>query len=194
MNHSAGNMDAGRILKAVNEKDKELWQEVFGYYYAALCSYAGRLVQESVIAEDLVQDILLYVWNSERKFVQMEELTNYLYRATYNRAMMWLRREKCKSKHLGRLMEENGPEFDEMFIETVREELLRQMYLYIEELPPEQRKVIRMSVEGLSVNEIAEKLGISVNTVKTHKKRSFKQLRGKIKGDANIFWLAFFLS
>lgn len=186
-------MDTGRILKAVNEKDKELWQEVFGCYYAALCSYAGRLVQDPVIAEDLVQDILLYVWNGERKFVQIEELTNYLYRATYNRAMMWLRQEKCKSKYLNRLMEENDPESDEMFIKTVREELLRQMYLYIEELPPEQRKVIRMSVEGLSVNEIAEKLGISVNTVKTHKKRSFKQLRGKMKGNASILGLAFFL-
>lgn len=187
-------MDENRILTAVNEKKEEIWQEVFGYYYAALCSYAGRLVHDPVVAEDLVQDILLYVWNSERKFIRIEELTNYLYRATYNRSMMWLRHEKCKSRHLSRLTEENGPESDEMFIDTVREELLRQLYLYIDELPAEQRKVIRMSIEGLSVNEIAGKLGISVNTVKTHKKRSFKQLRGKIKGEVNIFWLAFFLS
>ena len=157
-------MDASRILEAVNEKKEELWQEVFGCYYAALCSYAGRLVQDPVIAEDLVQDILLYVWNGERKFLQ------------------------------NRLMLENDPESDEMFMATVREELLRQLYLYIDELPSEQRKVIRLSIDGLSVNEIAEKLGISVNTVKTHKKRSFKQLRGKMRGDASVFWLAFFLS
>ena len=49
-------MDASRILEAVNEKKEELWQEVFGCYYAALCSYAGRLVQDPGIAEDLVQD------------------------------------------------------------------------------------------------------------------------------------------
>ena len=169
-------MDASRILEAVNEKKEELWQEVFGCYYAALCSYAGRLVQDPVIAEDLVQDILLYVWNGERKFLQIDELTNYLYRAVYNRSMMWLRREKCKSRHLNRLMLENDPESDEMFMAS------------------EQRKVIRLSIDGLSVNEIAEKLGISVNTVKTHKKRSFKQLRGKMRGDASVFWLAFFLS
>lgn len=58
-----------------------------------------------------------------------------------------------------------------MFMATVREELLWQLYLYIDELPSEQRKVIRLSIDGLSVNEIAEKLGISVNTVKTHKKQ-----------------------
>ena len=187
-------MNESRILIAVNEKKEEIWEDVFGYYYAALCSYARRLVHDPVIAEDLVQDILLYVWNSERKFIRLEELTNYLYRATYNRSMMWLRHEKCKSRHLARLSEESNPELDEMFVETVREELLRQMYLYIDALPEQQRKVIRMSVEGLSVNEIAEKLGISVDTVKTHKKRSFKQLRGKFKEDVNIFWLAFFLS
>lgn len=187
-------MDTGRILEAVNEKKEELWQEVFSYYYAALCSYAERLVQDPVIAEDLVQDILLYVWNCDRRFVQVEELTNYFYRAVYNRSMMWLRHEKCKSKHLNRLMEESDSEAEEMFIETVREELLRRLYLYIEELPSEQRKVIRMSVEGLSVQEISERLGISVNTVKTHKKRSFKQLREKMRGEASVFWLAFFLS
>lgn len=115
-------MDASRILEAVNEKKEELWQEVFGCYYAALCSYAGRLVQDPVIAEDLVQDILLYIWNGERKFLQIDELTNYLYRAVYNRSMMWLRREKCKSRHLNRLMLENDPESDEMFMATVREE------------------------------------------------------------------------
>lgn len=52
---------------------------------------------------------------------------------------------------------------------------------------------INPSVVYLS-HDIAEKLGISVNTVKTHKKRSFKQLRGKMRGDASVFWLAFFLS
>ena len=70
----------------------------------------------SRILEDLVQDILLYVWNGERKFLQIDELTNYLYRAVYNRSMMWLRREKCKSRHLNRLMLENDPESDEMVV------------------------------------------------------------------------------
>lgn len=113
-------MDASRILEAVNEKKEELWQEVFGCYYAALCSYAGRLVQDPVIAEDLVQDILLYVWNGERKFLQIDELTNYLYRAVYNRSMMWLRREKCKSRHLNRLMLENDPDDTATFFEVKR--------------------------------------------------------------------------
>lgn len=187
-------MDKGRILRAVNDKQEDNWQEVFVYYYSALCSYADRLIHDPIVAEDLVQDVLLYVWNCNRKFIQQEELTNYLYRATYNRAMMLLRHEKCKLKHFSRLMEEQGPGFDEAYTETVREELLRQLYLCIDELPAEQRKVIRMSVEGLTVNEIAEKLNISVNTVKTHKKRSFKYLRGKMKGEINIYWLAFFLS
>lgn len=187
-------MDKSQILRAVNEKQVDSWQEVFVYYYSGLCSYAERLIHDPVVAEDLVQDVLLYVWNCKREFIQLEELTNYLYRATYNQAMMLLRHEKCKFKHFARLMEEQEPGFDEMYIETVREELLRQLYLYIDELPEEQRKVIRMSIEGLTMNEIAEKLDISVNTVKTHKQRSFKQLRGKMKGELSIYWLAFFLS
>lgn len=76
-------------------------------------------------------------------------------------------------------MLENDPESDEMFMATVREELLRQLYLYIDELPSEQRKVIRLSIDGLSVNEIAEKLGISVNTVKPIKSVALNNCAGK---------------
>ncbi len=46
-------------------------------------------------------------------------------------------------------------------LRTVREEVTRQLYVYIEALPSEQKKVILMSIEGYSWDEIAEKLGIS---------------------------------
>ena len=59
--------------------------------------------------------------------------------------------------------------------------------VYIEALPSEQKKVILMSIEGYSWDEIAEKLGISVNTVKTHKSRGFKSLRSKLQDSVCLF-------
>ena len=51
---------------------------------------------------------------------------------------------------------------------------------YIEELPAEQRRIILLRIEGHSWDEIASKLGVSINTVKTQKSRSYKFLREKL--------------
>ena len=70
------------------------------------------------------------------------------------------------------------PESD--FILTIREELIRQLHVYIDELPREAQKIMKLSLEGMSGNEIAEKLSISVHTVKSQKNRSFKYLRERL--------------
>lgn len=57
------------------------------------------------------------------------------------------------------------------------------MYFHIEELPPEQRRIILLRIEGYTWEEIAERLEISINTVKTQKSRSYKFLREKL-GDS----------
>lgn len=63
---------------------------------------------------------------------------------------------------------------------TVKEEAIRQLYFYIEELPAEQRRIILLRIEGHPWDEIASKLGVSINTVKTQKSRSYKFLREKL--------------
>ena len=69
---------------------------------------------------------------------------------------------------------------------TVKEEIIRQLYHHIEELPTEQRRIILLRIEGYTWEEIAERLGISINTVKTQKARSYRFLREKM-GDAMSF-------
>ena len=71
--------------------------------------------------------------------------------------------------------------------EDITQSTFLQLYMYIEQLPSEQKKVILMSIEGYSWDEIAEKLGISVNTVKTHKSRGFKSLRSKLQDSVCLF-------
>lgn len=188
-------IDAKQILHGVNDKDVDAWKSVFTYYYAALCSYADRLIHNTVVAEDLVQEVLMNIWKSDRKFPQVDDLTYYLYRSTYNQAMMHLRREKFQERYHQHVKNEETEEYsDQEFAETVREELVRQLYFHIDELPEERRKIILLSIKGYSGNEIAEELGISINTVKTQKNRGFKYLREKLSGSSYSFWLTIFLS
>ena len=62
--------------------------------------------------------------------------------------------------------EESVEDEDMIYALTVKEEIIRQLYCYIEELPAEQRRIILMRIEGYTWEEIAERLEISINTVK----------------------------
>ena len=111
------------------------------------------------------------------------KLTNYLYRACYNNTLLYIRNNQIHDSILSSLAEECRQDEDMIYALTVKEEIIRQLYFHIEELPPEQRRIILLRIEGYTWEEIAERLEISINTVKTQKSRSYKFLREKL-GDS----------
>ncbi len=66
------------------------------------------------------------------------------------------------------------------FAGMVGEEVIRRLYSDIRALPAEQRRIIRLSIDGVKGAEIARRLGISINTVKTQKYRGYRSLRLKL--------------
>lgn len=183
-------LDAQEILRAVNQKDLKAWGKIYESYYSALCSYANSIVKDSEHAKDLVQDILIKVWDANRHFNDVKDLTWYLYRAVYNNSLYYLRSLRVEQKAFRQMEQEVQPEFgEEQFALTVQEELIRQLYVYIDDLPKDRREVILLSLKGCSGQEIAETLGITINTVKKQKNRGFKYLREKLQNNVWVFLL-----
>ena len=132
----------------------------------------------------MVQDVFISVFEWKRTFSYIKELTNYLYRACYNNTLLYIRNNQIHDTILNSLAEEESVEDEDMiYALTVKEEIIRQLYCYIEELPSEQRRIILMRIEGHTWEEIAERLEISINSVKTQKTRSNKFLRERL-GDS----------
>ena len=89
------------------------------------------------------------VWEGKRTFSDIKELTNYLYRACYNNALLYIRNNQIHDTILSSLAEEESMvDEDTIYALTVKEEIIRQLYCYIEELPAEQRRIILMRIEG----------------------------------------------
>lgn len=179
------------IVAGVNRKDQKMWGAFYDRFYAALCVYVGKLLPITDAVEDLVQEVFISIWEGKRTFSDIKELTNYLYRACYNNALLYIRNNQIHDTILSSLAEQDGDEQDEdlIYALTVKEEIIRQLYFYIEELPTEQRRIILMRIEGHSWDEIAELLGVSINTIKTQKSRSYKFLREKLGGSAQSVML-----
>lgn len=179
------------IVAGVNQKDKGIWRDFYDRYYAALCSYVEKILFLTDAVEDLVQEVFISVWEGKRTFSDSRELTNYLYRACYNNALLYIRNHQIHDSILNGLPQEEDFEDEEMlYALTVKEEAIRQLYFYIEELPAEQRRIILLRIEGHSWDEIASWLGVSINTVKTQKSRSYKFLREKLANSSYSVLLA----
>ena len=107
----------------------------------------------------------------------------FLYKTLRNKCLNHLRHEQIRSRyaemqaaHYKR--ERSEKKSEEFFIDAImREESSLIISQAIEGLPEMGRQVLNMSVEGLSNQEIADVLGISINTVRTHKSRAYKVLR-----------------
>ena len=159
------------IVAGVNRKDEKIWGDFYDRFYAALCVYVSKILPVPDVVEDLVQEVFISIWEGKRTFSDIRELTNYLYRACYNNTLLYIRNNQIHDTILSSLAEG---------------EIIRQLYHHIEELPTEQRRIILLRIEGDTWEEIAERLGISINTVKTQKARSYRFLREKM-GDAMSF-------
>ena len=179
------------IVAGVNRKDEKMWGDFYDRFYAALCVYVSKILPVPDAVEDLVQEVFISIWEGKRTFSGIKELTNYLYRACYNNALLYIRNHQIHDSILNGLPQEEDFEDEEMlYALTVKEEAIRQLYFYIEELPAEQRRIILLRIEGHSWDEIASRLGVSINTVKTQKSRSYKFLREKLANSSYSVLLA----
>lgn len=166
-----------KLLQNINRKEAKAWKELYRYFYGALCNYAVGITSDRLVVEDIVQDALITVWKSDLVFTDFRALTVYLYRSVHNNSLKYLRDRHVACKRMLQWQADQEEVEDTNFYRAVEEELIRKLKLAITALPEQRRKILQLSIDGLSVQEIAEQLNISVNTVKTQKKRAYTYLR-----------------
>ena len=98
--------------------------------------------------------------------------------------------QRAKENYFAQLDESNVDDYD-FLQEVTRQETMRMLYVAIDQLPPQTRNVILLNLEGKTNPEVAEELGISVNTVKCLKKSAYETLRGTLS--KNYFVILMFL-
>ncbi len=172
--------DLLEIFSRIRQSDTEAFKTLFKMFYKPLITYAMRYVRSQPVAEDIVHDIFLKIWEQRREIQINTNFKSYLYKMTHNQALNYL-----KSKRL-----EISDIFDLKI--SVQEKLLTEEIVYVEdlknhieqaikELPERTRDVFTMHrFDHLKYSEIAEILNIKQGTVETHMVRALKYLRKRL--------------
>lgn len=158
--------------------DEDAFCELYATYKKRLIYFAMRFLKSREYAEDVFQDAFTVVWQSRRFINPDASFSSYLYTIMRNRILNQLRNaaneEKLKESILSQALDYTE--------DTKREVMLNDLKSLIshalQQLTPRQREIFEMSREAqLSHKEIADKLGISVNTVQEHISTSLKLIR-----------------
>jgi len=177
-------LDASRFPKEVfplNMGEEAGFERIFLLYHAPLRYFCERIINEGDACEDLVSQLFLTLWQKQIQFETAEHAQAYLYRSAKNACLNYLRSEqRAKAKDEAALSLQ--PEIFEDYLQAfIRTEVWAELYRAIESLPSQCSKVIKMSyLEGLSNQEIADSLELTIQTVKNHKLRGLGLLKDRL--------------
>ena len=157
--------------RLINGDEKE-FKSLFDLLYVGMVQQATFYTNDFAVAEDVVQEIFVRLWEKRDELKEVQNLQGYLLLSVKNRCLNYLEHQQVVDKYkqycLLQEVQDNN-EDSEQFIENVGR--------LLEKLPEKRRRVLEMSVlEAKSYAEIAELLGISLNTVKDHVRMTVKPI------------------
>lgn len=167
--------DTKVLLHYLARKDDRAFRHFYGVYYTALKSLAVRYVKDIQVAEDMVQEVFISLLESKHRFESTDEVKYFLYSALRNRCVSHFRKQQVRDKYQQEMLAV-GDELEFFWENVLEEDVYANLMSAIDTLPPQCRLVMQLSLEGLKISEIAQRLGISEDTVKDHKKNGKRKL------------------
>ena len=155
------------------------YRRLFETYYGSLVNFACRYAHDPEEAEDIVQNIFVAMWNGRVHFENELKMRNYLYRATIHGVYNVERHRRVCESGMAVLSQRQAQD-DNLLQDAIQEhELWCRVVEAVDELPERCREICRMTLAGKKPSQIAEELGLSVETVKKQKKIAIQKLKDR---------------
>ena len=174
-------MDIPKSGECYGLDDLTYFKEVFDKYHPILYTLALNILNDAEEAKDIVQNIFLKFWNNRSVFqsIPKENILNYLYTMTKNSVLSGIKRKKIEQKVYSERKREIVE--DSTYERIFMTEKYRHVEEFVSTLSPIKQKIVNLKREGFSNIQIAQKLNLSVNTVKSHYAVVLKKMRESLQ-------------
>jgi len=173
------------LLKLIKNNDDRFFELFFKLYYSRLCAYASTLIKVPDLAEEIVQETFIKLWENRASIKIETSVKAYIFRCVHNNSINYIKRNDV----IERLSKQMSDEINyhnevallnfksEIIENLVSEELEYKLGSALNDLPSQCRKIFIMNrFDQLSYSEIATNMNLSINTVKTQMKRALRKL------------------
>ena len=179
-------MGTNILLNRIAGGDNEAYRTLFEMFFPKVKVFLMKFLKDDVAAEDIAQDIFVKIWDYRETLPDIRSFNTYIYRMTRNAALNHLRSSRT-FLDISKMSILDDKDIETEYYTKEKELLIR---LAVEQMPPQRQRIFKMSREqGLSNDDIAQKLGITKKTVENNLTLALKDLR-----DIVIAFMVFFLN
>jgi RNA polymerase sigma-70 factor (ECF subfamily) len=169
------------LFDRIKQDDLTAYEIIFRRYYQELYRFAYTYLRDQVPSEEMAQEVFLYLWEKRGQIEIKTTLKTYMYSAIKNKCLNYIkyevpRKNQLEESHLALMVTEQPDQ------EVDSGRLKKYIQAAIDELPTKCRQIFVLSRnEGLTYEEIAEEMEISIKTVENQMSIALKKLRESLK-------------
>lgn len=153
-----------------------------------------KFVKNPALADDLTQDVMLKIWLRREKLSHLEEIEAYVMRMSKNHVMDHFKKLAKEKQYQEEIWVRMQKSENLVITPLFTKEMELQLDAILKELPPRQQEIYNLNKkEGLSLQEIADRLDIAPNTAKNHLSRALKVIRNQMNPESIYLILAVLL-
>lgn len=158
--------------------DTQAYKQLFLLFYPSLVPFAVSIIKSKELAEEIVSDVFIRIWEKRHQLDKVENLSFYLFTAVKNKCITRLNGSKHKAEIM---ITDISFEFRSIYHDPeqrmISAEMITQIHALIQELPPRCKLIFKLvKEEGLKYKEVAELLQVSVKTVENQMSLAFKKI------------------
>lgn len=177
--------DEKDLFARATEGDQVAFTSIFDHYSPRIFAFVSKMTKSQTEAEDITQEIFLKLWASRKKFPEIKSYNSYIFTMAFNYTINYIKRNNWKTGKLC-LVKNDLSDHSNITEETIdfnESNLLVQQA--VQKLPPQKKIIYKLNREqGLTLEQIAEKMNLSRNTVRNHLVEAISFIRTYIKQHA----------
>jgi RNA polymerase sigma-70 factor (family 1) len=176
--------DHAALIIAFGRGEEKADKIIFNRYFRMLCVYAERITANMHEAEDIVADVFIKMMQKRAEFGTVDNIKAFLFTATRHAAINYAlaaRRHHAAHEQIEYLTQYRADEEHFLHNEMIRLEVIQEIYREIENLPRRCRTIFKLLfIGGLSTEDIAHRLSINSQTVRTQKARAIQLIKTEL--------------
>jgi RNA polymerase sigma-70 factor (family 1) len=186
-------IDKELILK-LRTGDKGAFSELFNQYGPKIYRFAVNYLKNNADAEELMEDVFLKIWEKHDQLDPTQNVKAYIFKIAVNCLYDYTRKRNLEKAFADFSKYNFQPGADSLWHEVIWNDMLSRFNSLVDKMPEQRKVIFSLSREnGLSNQQIADKLNLSKRTVENHLYRATHFLKEHLSTDTVFLLLFLFL-
>lgn len=162
-------------------RDEQAYKKLFYHFYHSIHQFALAVVKINEVAEEIVSDAMMKLWDAGNKLAQIEKLDAYLFILVKNACFTYLNKKKISNNAVGEIEDDAAIDYSTPQQILEQSEVVTKINDCVNKLSPQCVMVYKLvKEEGFSYKKVSSILEISQNTIETHMRIALKKIRASL--------------